>query len=550
MPKCLFGLYRSCYLASPIFQSTFWTFHRIPEAESLRITPISLADIVGHFILLTPLSSVDIVGFHHCDRTFHPRWVCWSFTDSFHWETVEGRILWLWPDTPLVLAGIVGRRSLPINRELPLWASPGRSESRPLSSRASLVRHYFHLIANPRLWASPGRSDSSPLSSRTSLVRHYPLLIARPSPSLLPGSCEHSPPPSPTQLDPRPSSADCLLACPSPPAEPWVATQSATEIGSSPSLEPPPASASRPPGTRPRPRDRSSPPTAPLPTFGSQPSRIAKTIRLRHAGPCSANYPRPRSAAPLALVLGLGLLRRPPPPSPLLPSPRTGLGSRRAKLGHAPPTTPVLAQPHRWRSSSGWAYRVDHRRCHHCCRPLGVSPSQAGPCSADYPRPRLLAPPHRWRSSSGRAYCVDHCRRHHRCRPPARGWGLADPSRAMLRRLPPPSPRRTAGAHPRAGLIASTTVAVTTVAVSPHGVGVSPIQAGPCSCDYPRPRPAAPLALVLGPGLSHRLLPPSPLLPSPCTGLGSRRAKLGHAQLTSPVLAPPHRWRSSSGWAS
>ena len=117
MPKCLFGLYRSCYLASPIFQSTFWTFHRIPEAESLRITPISLADIVGHFILLTPLSSVDIVGFRYCDCTLYPRWVCRSFIDFFHWETVEGCILWLWPDTPLVLAGTVGRRSLPINRE-------------------------------------------------------------------------------------------------------------------------------------------------------------------------------------------------------------------------------------------------------------------------------------------------------------------------------------------------------------------------------------------------------------------------------------------------
>ena len=80
------------------------------------------------------------------------------------------------------------------------------------------------------------------------------------------------------------------------------------------------------------------------------------------AGPCSADYPRPRPTAPLALVLGLGFSRRPPPSSPLLPSPRKGLGSRRAKLGHAPPTTPVLAPPHRWRSSSGWASRADHRR--------------------------------------------------------------------------------------------------------------------------------------------------------------------------------------------
>ena len=82
-------------------------------------------------------------------------------------------------------------------------------------------------------------------------------------------------------------------------------------------------------------------------------------------------------------------------------------------------------------------------------------------------------------------------------------------------------PGRTAGARPRAGLIASTTAAVTTVAVSPHGVGVSPCPAGPCSADDRRPRPAAPLVLVLGLVLSRQPLPPSPLLPSPRTGLGS-----------------------------
>ena len=143
------------------------------------------------------------------------------------------------------------------------------------------------------------------------------------------------------------------------------------------------------------------------------------------------------------------------------------------------------------------------------------------------PTTPVPAPPHRWRSSSGRAYCVDYCRRHHCCRLPARGWGLAEPSWAMLRRLPPSPPRRTVGARPRAGLIASITAAVTTVAVSPHGVGASPSQAGPFSADDPRPRPAAPLALVLGLHFLRRPLLPSPLLSSPRAGLGSRRAKLG-----------------------
>ena len=174
----------------------------------------------------------------------------------------------------------------------------------------------------------------------------------------------------------------------------------------------------------------------------------------------------------------------------------------------------------------------------------GVSPSQAGPSSADVP---LLAPPHCWRSSSGWASRVDHRRRHHCYRLPVRGWGLAEPSWATLRRRPPSSPRRTAGARPRAGLLASTTAAVTTVAVSPHGVGVSPSQAGPCSADDPRPRPAAPLALVLGLGFLRRPPPPSPLLPFPRMGLGSRRAKLGHVPPTTPDLAPQHRWRSSLG---
>jgi hypothetical protein len=229
-----------------------------------------------------------------------------------------------------------------------------------------------------------------------------------------------------------------------------------------------------------------------------------------------------------------------------LPSPRTGLGSRRAMLGHAPPTTPVLA------------------------------------------------PLHRWRSSSGRAYRVDYCRRHHCCRLPARGRGLAEPCWAMLRRLPPSSPRCTAGARPRAAPFASTTVAVTTVVVSPRGVGVSPSQAGPARplspsprtrlraapcwagirrqppplyrstvgarpragllkstavavsphvvtvaaqlrhagqgpADNPRSCTAALLALALGPGCSSRLLSPSP-----CTWLRASCAMPRHAPPTTP----------------
>ena len=105
----------------------------------------------------------------------------------------------------------------------------------------------------------------------------------------------------------------------------------------------------------------------------------------------------------------------------------------------------------------------------------GVSPSQAGPRSADYPRPRPAAP--------------------------------------LALVLGP-------------GFLRRTTAAVTTVAVSPHGAGVLPSQARPCSADdprldrcrrllargcglrhagqgsadYPRPCTAARLALVLGLG--------------------------------------------------
>ena len=112
-------------------------------------------------------------------------------------------------------------------------------------------------------------------------------------------------------------------------------------------------------------------------------------------------------------------------------------------------------------------------------------------------------------------------------RPGSHGWGpAAAPRWAVLRRLPPPSPRCTEGSGPRAGLLVSIATAV-----SSHTVAGQLRQAGPGSADYSRPRPAALKALVHVLGCSCR--PPSPF---PRTRLRARRATLDRAPLTTPAF--------------
>ena len=132
---------------------------------------------------------------------------------------------------------------------------------------------------------------------------------------------------------------------------------------------------------------------------------------LKHA----ADDPRPCTAALLALVLGLGCSSR-----LLSPSPCTWLRASRAMLCNDPPSTTALVPPHCWRSSSGWAARVDHCR-RFSPHGVGFSPSPpttpvstaaavavsshvvAGFAMLDRAPPTTPAPvpQHCWRSSSG-----------------------------------------------------------------------------------------------------------------------------------------------------
>ena len=190
-----------------------------------------------------------------------------------------------------------------------------------------MVGSHPRLIANPSQWASLGCSVPHPLSSRTSLVGHYFLLIAKPPLPLFPGCREQCSWPSPTQLDYHlPNLAANLLflapqgrvdhrfACPNLPAEPSAATLPATETGLLPLLVPQPPLVLKSPGPRLQLRAWSSPLTAPPRTSAVKLPELRLKPRDRSSPPLAP--PSTPAAKPIPEPCGWSLPSPPPPRNP------------------------------------------------------------------------------------------------------------------------------------------------------------------------------------------------------------------------------------------